>query len=150
MKYPLLELRQYLEELKDVHYNENNNTLDLENMFAVFGTDNSFMFALKKQLFRKQYLVNYFTNQIISRKGILPADSRWYDYEDFRYYVASLNKLVPSRILNNITRETLTIIEDTINKYLYENPEFIKELFNYAYKNCEEHQKSLEKKQLII
>jgi len=126
-------------------------------IYGLFGEDNSFMFVKEKSclgfnyslslidityflialvlggdslISKKYYIVDYFCRSIISNKEDYKfADGDIYEYNGINYYVILLTKIVPASYLSNISVGNIGIIQDRINVFLANNPDFVEQLF---------------------
>ena len=152
IKKKLLDLN--LEQNERLVINEFNPTLG--KIYGVFSSDNSFLFVKEKNclgpnysfsvfgfiayimkligggdslISRKYYLVDFFSRVPISEKEDEKyQDGYIYEYNGIDYYVILLSKIVPASFLNNIPLENISIIQDEINVFLADNPEFINQV----------------------
>lgn len=125
-------------------------------IYGVFSADNAFVFAKEKSclefnyslsitgiidcianmifdgypLFSKRYyLIDFFSRTPISDIDDKKyRDGDIYEYNGTEYYVVLLSKIVPASFLTNIPLSNISIIQDAINTFLADNPEFISEI----------------------
>ena len=130
------------------------------NIYGVFSSDNSFMFVKElsclgfnyslsvwsligyvwKIIFggdplisKRYYLIDFFSRAIVSDKEDEKfGDGNIYEYNDKEHYVVLCSKVVPASFLTKIPLENIGIVQDAINVFLADNPEFIKQVFKEA------------------
>lgn len=127
------------------------------NIYGVFSADNSFMFAKElsclgfnyslsiwslieyvwKIIFggaplisKRYYLIDFFSRAIVSDKYDEKfGDGDIYEYNDKEHFVVLCSKVIPASFLTKIPLENIGIVQDAINVFLADNPEFIKQIF---------------------
>ena len=142
------------------------------NIYGVFGADNSFVFAKEKSCLefnynlsiirnieylskiisggyplvsKRYYLIDFFSRTPISDSTDEKyMDGDIYEYNGTEYYVVLLSKIVPASFLTNIPLSNISIIQDTINMFLADNPEFISQII------FEEESEFVESKKLTL
>jgi len=129
----------------------------LGNIYGVFSSDNAFVFTKQKSCLRfnyslsiigiidyiskiifggypliskRYYLIDFFSRTDISDEHEEKyIDGDIYEYNDTEYYVILLSKIIPASILINIPLKNISIIQDAINVFLADKPDFINQLF---------------------
>ena len=142
------------------------------NIYGLFSADNSFVFAkeksclefnyslsitgiidyIAKMIFggyplvsKRYYLIDFFSRTPISDSGDEKyIDGDIYEYNGTEYYVVLLSKIVPASFLTNIPLSNISIIQDAINTFLADNPEFINKII------FEEKSELVESKKLTL
>lgn len=125
-------------------------------IYGVFSNDNAFMFAKEKSCFKfnyewsvlgilcyvfkilvggstiiskNYYLTDLFSKTIISDKyDETFIDGDTYEKNSIEYYVVTLSKIIPASFLTNISLENVRKIQDSINVFLGNNPNFINQV----------------------
>lgn len=169
LKKALLELK--LKESNHIVINEFN--LVRNNIYGVFSTDNAFTFVKEKSchefnyslsifgiidyilkiigggeplISKKYYLIDFFSRTNISDKyDVSFEDGDIYEYNGNEYYIISLSKIIPASLLTNVLLDNICIIQDTINAFLADNPQFIEQVF-FEEKSSNENESMLIKK----
>lgn len=169
LKKELLELN--LEESNHIVINEFN--LVRKNIYGAFSTDNAFIFVKEKNchefnyslsifgiinyiskiigggeplISKKYYLIDFFSRTNISDKyDVSFEDGDIYEYNGNEYYIISLSKIIPASLLTNVLLDNICIIQDTINAFLADNPQFIEQVF-FEEKSSNENESMLIKK----
>lgn len=169
LKKVLLELN--LEESNHIVINEFN--LVRKNIYGAFSTDNAFIFVKEKSchefnyslsifgiinyiskiigggeplISKKYYLIDFFSRTNISDKyDVSFEDGDIYEYNGNEYYIISLSKIIPASLLTNVLLDNICIIQDTINAFLADNPQFIEQVF-FEEKSSNENESMLIKK----
>jgi len=152
LKEELLKLE--LEKKDKIVINEFN--LMKGNIYGIFSTDNSFLFAKEKSCLESNYSLsvfsmlrymfkivwggaplfskNYYLIDFFSRIAISDEydetfiDGDIYEENSIEYYVITLSKIIPASILKNISLENVRMIQDAINIFLANNPDFINQV----------------------
>ena len=128
-----------------------------KNIYGLFSTDNAFTFVKENNchelnyslsifgiidymfkiigggeplISKKYYLIDFFNRTNVSDEyDVSFKDGDKYEYNGNEYYVISLSKIIPASVLTNVLLDNICIIQDTINKFLADNPQFINQVF---------------------
>lgn len=76
-------------------------------------------------------------------------DGDTYEYNGTEYYIVLLSKIVPASFLTNIPLSNISIIQDAINTFLADNPEFISQIIFEEESSFENKQESILAKKLV-
>ena len=157
------ELLKYKSE-KNYSIGTNKFVKKMQDIYGLFGSDNSFVFVRQKcvgvgleilqlgfsiifDLFDpcmwgdwiEYYLKEVFTGTRISDKhGFKYNDGDTYWYNGTKYRLISLSKIIPADFLVNMNDDDMYKLQDRINLFLADNPNFINQTI-FGNKNVEQN-----------
>ena len=124
----------------------------IQKLYGLFGSDNTFTFVKQNNnsliiellnlimsvtfltsaydMDSDYYLTDFLSRTTMSDKqNVEYGDGDIYEYNGNEYCVTSLSKIIPASNLGNLSVRNMYMIQDKINAFLYENPDFVNQVF---------------------